>query len=119
MATVLDEILDVMDAYDKSEDDIIYVGTTDGVFGISWEEFKEIVEDMECRYGILNHYTEFIIVAKDWVIVQEYDGGYYQYDWRLIEIPTSLEDARPFSDLQEIDDYYSEKYIEELKKEKG
>lgn len=97
---ILTEIQTLMHNHNKSENDVVYVGTLDQSYKITWEEFKKISDI---------HYTETDFVASDIVIVGtnwyiRRNDTYYSY-WEFIDIPAGYvlsnipykSDSKPFT----------------------
>ena len=79
MVNLLDETLTSIKRYHKSESDVTWVGSADGKYAISWENFKYIAAktDYDSGYGGQEIATDLVVVFSDksWLDRREYDGA--------------------------------------------
>ncbi len=60
------------------EKEVAWVGTDDGEYAISWEEFLKIADiEYDSGFGLAYIPTELVVVFKDgsWLERHEYDGS--------------------------------------------
>ncbi len=84
---LLYETLETLQQYYLKEDDIEWIGSHDGEYVISWEEFKEISKDInyDGGYGGQVIAKDIVIVGKNWWLSRgEYDGSEW---WEYNEKP--------------------------------
>ena len=84
MVSLLQQTLEMLQDYDLTEDDVIWVGSED--FSISWEDFK-LFADVEyySGYGSPEVATDLVIVGEGWWLERsEYDGSEW---WSMKQAP--------------------------------
>ena len=79
---------------------VMWVGTADGKYKITWERFCELAATVEyyAGYGAQEVAKDLVIVGPDWWMVRtEYDGA---EGWALMRMPTyDISDHLPFGQL--------------------
>ena len=82
------------------EQDVLWAGSADGSFAVSWQEFKEIARDVwyDPGYGSQEVAFDLVVVLRDgsWLSRWEYDGA---EGWQYNKCPIRRPDARSFSRL--------------------
>lgn len=93
---LLEETLNDLKESDKTSEDVHWVGSRDGKYAISWQEFEKIADDEYYDgYGGQEVATDLVVVGDDWWLERhEYDGAEW---WEYKTMPIRLEDAVPFS----------------------
>jgi len=88
MTNLLTETLETLREHGIKEEEIDWVGTRDGKYVATWEEFKEIAKDINYDNGYGAYYIalDLVIVLKNgcWLERQEYDGAEW---WELKCVP--------------------------------
>lgn len=78
MTNLLEETIVSIKASGYTENDVDWVGSKDGIFAISWEEAKEILNlDYDSGFGAAEVATDLVVVFKDGLSMHrgEYDGS--------------------------------------------
>lgn len=111
----LDETLEVLANHDLSPKDIIWVGSRDGKYSISWDEFAAIAnKDYDSGYGGNEVIDDLVVVGVGWWLERhEYDGSEW---WEYKIIPWNTKASLKFTKVFK-EDYESS--LEELNPEKG
>ena len=94
MINLLTETLQEIDDNDLSVNDIVYIGTRDGKYSCSWEEFKVLANESYYNgYGGAQVNPALIIVFKDSkeLYREEYDGSEWWDLWKPFKVPESTE----------------------------
>jgi hypothetical protein len=77
LVNLLNETLEVLWKYGKSEEEVEWVGSEEwGWF--TWEEFKEVAKDVwyDNGYGVEEIATDLVVVGSDWWLERHgYDGA--------------------------------------------
>ena len=98
----------VMSAINKEPQDVLWVGSQDGQYAISWEEFVDLAKGQRYDPGFGAQVVAFdlVIVFKDnsWLSRAEYDGSEW---WAYNKTPILRSDARKFKRLMSSDDPWS------------
>ena len=93
MINLLTETLETLKEYGIKEEEIVWVGTRDGRYVASWEEFKEMAKDINYDNGYGAYYItlDLVVVFKNgcWLERQEYDGAEW---WKLKCAPQKRKD---------------------------
>jgi len=92
---LLKETIETLELYDKSPKDVRWVGTEDGKYAISWEEFEKIAKDVEyySGYGLQEIPDNLVVVGDDWWLERaEYDGSEW---WEFKTMPKIKEVLQP------------------------
>ena len=90
---ILKEIQNIIHNHNKSENDVIYAGTLDQSYKISWDEFKKIsdIDYTETDFVV----SDIVIVGDNWYIRRKED---YHPHWEFIDIPTGYVLSNTLSD---------------------
>jgi len=77
MVNLLEETLEKLKECGFRESDVSWVGSKDGEYAISWEEFKKIADiEYDNGYGTPEIAIDLVVVGKDWWLERhEYDGS--------------------------------------------
>jgi hypothetical protein len=78
MYDFLQETVQALADRGKTPDDVQWVGSKDGEYAISWDEFAVIAEDVhyDSDYGAQEVATDIVVVGKNWWMDRgEYDGS--------------------------------------------
>jgi hypothetical protein len=92
---LLEETLAALVAEDKSPQDVLWVGSEDGRYALSWEEFSRIADvEYDPGYGAQEIAADLVVVGDGWWLERwEYDGA---EGWSFKECPVRQPDAEPF-----------------------
>ena len=95
---LLKETLDIIRLIGKDEKDIMWVGSEDGKYAISWNEFKEIAEktNYDEGFGAQEIAMDLVIVFSDgsWLERAEYDGSEW---WEYKKTPVRKSCTQSFN----------------------
>ena len=86
----------IMKDWNKTSEQVDWVGSRDGAYAISWTEFEQITKDEK-----MPSEDQIVIVFQDgsWIWVDEYDGSPY---FRYATPPKKMINAHSFSKLSEL-----------------
>ena len=77
---------------------VAWVGSKNGEYAMSWDEFKEKFKDVEYDngYGSQKIAVDLVVVFTDgsWLEREEYDGSEH---WASKSVPVRKEDAKSFN----------------------
>lgn len=94
MINLLTETLRKIDNSNLSVNDIVYIGTRDGKYSCSWEEFKDLSDkSYDNGYGGAEVNPALIIVFKGREELHrgEYDGSEWWDLWKPFKVPDNTE----------------------------
>ncbi len=93
---LLKETLDTLKALKLKETDVVWVGSKDGEFAVSWEKFKKIANvEYDSDFGGPEVAIDLVVVGKDWWLERaEYDG---QEWWEFKKQPQQQKNPKPFN----------------------
>lgn len=94
---LLTETSEILAQNGKSGDEVRWVGSKDGRYAISWQEFASIAADVvyDSGYGGNEIASELVVVGDDWWLERgEYDGAEW---WDFKCQPQRLLDAQQFN----------------------
>lgn len=119
----LEETLRKLEYTGKKEEDVSWVGTIDGYYSVSWEEFKKIIFDTwyNSDFGAQEIATDLVIVLKDGSYFSrgEYDGSEW---WEYNTMPIKNNVTKKFTRIMvnKVDEigWRTLGELNELKKEK-
>lgn len=97
---LLDETLQELRCNGLSFADIEWVGSASGEYALTWEEFADLIEDVEydCGYGGQEIVADLVVVGPDWWMERdEYDGSEW---WAVKRKPQRQHTARPFTKVK-------------------
>ena len=104
LTNLLQETIEELKRYGLKEEDVRWVGTRNGKYAISWEEFKKIAKKFNYDAGFGAWYVplDLVVVGDDWWLErQEYDGAEW---WEYRTTPKKQPDAKPFKRLDNLSD---------------
>jgi hypothetical protein len=112
MRNLLTETLDELAAVKKTESDVLWVGSANGDFAITWDQFKEIANiEYDPGYGGQEIAKDLVIVGRDfWFERYEYDGSEW---WEYKEPPCKSPSANSFEKVKGHSSWCSIKEINE------
>lgn len=117
MTNLLKETEYVLEHYNKTPSDIDWIGSYDGKYAISWEEFKNLAVSVsyDAGFGAQKIASDIVIVFKDgdWLSRYEYDGS---EAWELHSLPKKSANPKPIYRLCVTEKEIGWKVIAELNK---
>jgi len=92
---LLSETLSNLLSNGKSPADVFWVGSKDGEYAISWEEFAKIANvDYHKGFGGQAVASDLVVVGQSWWLERgEYDGSEW---WEFKSTPVKLNDCSKF-----------------------
>lgn len=74
---LLEETLEVLAAYKLTPDEVLWVGSSDGTYALSWVEFTRVANvSYDSGYGAAEVASDLVVVGYDWWLERyEYDGS--------------------------------------------
>lgn len=106
MSNLLQETLDIMQAHDKSPDDVRWCGNRadkygsieDAEYSCSWNEFAVLADrEYDEGHGGQEVADDLVIVGEDWWLERhEYDGSEW---WEFKTLPQWKSDSKPIQDI--------------------
>lgn len=79
MTYLLEETLEELKYLQKTPEDVDWVGTSDGEYSVTWDEFVEIAKNIkyDAGYGSVYINMQLVVVFKDqsWLEREDYDGA--------------------------------------------
>jgi len=84
---LLKETLEALKHYNKKESEIIWIGSDNGEYVITWNKFKDIAKNINYNsgYGGQEIAVDLVIVGNNWWLSRgEYDGSEW---WEFNTIP--------------------------------
>ena len=78
MTNLIKETIEWLDDLGYEESDVLWVGSRDGEFAMSWEEFKDKFKNLEYEsgFGRQEIADDLVVVGEDWWLErEEYDGA--------------------------------------------
>ena len=95
-SNLLQETLEELKKHGKSPKDVRWVGSKDGEFAISWEEFEKIADVEYYRwYGAENVAIDLVVVGDDWWLERYVCEGFEM--WEFKTQPRKRPDAKKFT----------------------
>lgn len=82
-----------------TSDDVRWVGSKDGKYGMSWDSFKETFKNIEydCGYGYQEVAKDLVVVGNGWWLERrEYDGA---ESWSFKRLPVACENQLSFDKI--------------------
>lgn len=114
MTNFLEETLDNIERSGHTIYDVHWVGSFDGEYAISWEEFAEIADvEYNSGYGSAEVAGDLIVAFGDktWLERHEYDGSEC---WRFYSPPTGSTPAKDVKPLRQVVSVYPDgKYADD------
>ncbi len=98
MDNLKQETLNMLEANLIVPERVRWVGSRDGQFAISWEQFLEIADfNYDDGYGAQEIATDLVVVGDGWWLERhEYDGSEW---WEFKSLPIRKEKAREFDNV--------------------
>ena len=114
MINFLAETLTSLKENGKSPDDVRWIGSEDGDYAITWDEFSKLADfEYENEHEVVEIAGDLIIVGDDWWLNRHIDravfddvGGEYQEKWSFHQynpvpwFPVKRDDAQSFTQLR-------------------
>ena len=78
MSKIVKETVKWLEDLGYEESDVLWVGSRDGKFAMSWADFKDKFKDLEYYdgYGAQEIASDLVVVGEDWWLErEEYDGA--------------------------------------------
>lgn len=96
MTNLLQETLNQLESNDRCSEDVIWVGSSDGKFSITWAEFAKIADvDYNAGYGSQLIASDLVVVGDDfWLDRDEYDGSEC---WTFNSLPVPAKKPKTFT----------------------
>jgi len=94
---LLKETLEILKEHGKSPNDVLWVGSKDGEYAISWKEFEKIAKKVNynCDFGSQKIACDLVVVGKNWWLERsEYDGA---EGWVFKTKPKRKRNAKKFN----------------------
>lgn len=92
-----EETLRSIDKSNHTTDNVSWVGTADGEYAISWEEYRQISDiTYNSGFGVTNIPRDLVVVFSDknWLERREYDGAEW---WEYVSIPQQSSSPNKFT----------------------
>lgn len=96
MSNLLKETMLEIQMAGKTVADVKWVGSHDGEYAISWDDFQKIADvEYDSGYGAAEVATDLVLVFSDntWLERGEYDGSEW---WNYNSPPTKSPKSKPF-----------------------
>ena len=92
---LLEETLEVLAKFGKTPKDVRWVGSADGEFAITWDEFVKIADvEYNDGFGAQEVAEDLVVVGDDWWLERrEYDGSEW---WEFKTLPKKKKNAKKF-----------------------
>ena len=92
-----EETLRIINKFDHTTNNVSWVGTTDGEYAISWEEYRQISDiTYNSNFGGTNIPRDLVVVFSDknWLERREYDGAEW---WKYVSTPQKSSSPHKFT----------------------
>jgi hypothetical protein len=101
MTNLLIETIGYLTICDKTVEDVNWVGSSDGKYVISWQEFEKIGNvNYNSGYGSQEIAADLVVVGNNWWLSRlEYDGA---EDWTFNTLPIMKKKIKPFNTVLEL-----------------
>lgn len=105
---LLTETIEKIKDSGKKIDDVLWVGSSDGEYAITWNKFAEISNrEYDSGFGANEVNSSLVVVGKNWWLERgEYDGSEW---WEYKELPKKATSAKECNTVFEIN--YSEQWL--------
>lgn len=116
---LLEETLEALREAGKSPADVLWVGSRDGAYAVSWDEFCAIARNTEYEKdsGAPEIAWDLVIAGDGWWLERrEYDGSEW---WEFKTTPAKRLDAKPFSLVRHIPRVYEWWGLESINEKDG
>src|SRR5258708_35603008 len=97
LKNLLQETQDDIANHEKSVQDVQWVGSKDGEYSISWEQFTALARNTryDSGYGGNQIVEDLVVVGADWWLERhEYDGSEW---WEFKTLPARKENSKSFT----------------------
>ena len=96
---LLEETIEVMVQHNKTECDVLWVGSGRGEYEIGWNKFKSIADfGYDGGFGGQEIAKDLVVVGKDWWLERhEYDGSEW---WEFKTLPLAKENTKCFNKIE-------------------
>jgi|GEM_PF-500830 len=96
VVNLLEETLEVLKKHGKSPKDVRWVGSKDGKYAITWDEFEKIADVIyDNGYGAQEIAEDLVVVGEDWWLERcECDGSEW---WEFKTLPVKQPEAIKFT----------------------
>ena len=97
---LLKETLECLKDNNKTPEDVLWVGSQDGKFAISWNEFIKLSENFEydAGFGAQEVASNLVVVGDNWWLERsEYDGS---ESWEFKSIIKRSENSKKFKEIR-------------------
>jgi hypothetical protein len=110
MSNFLKETLECLKSNDHDETHVVWVGSSDGKYRITWEEFAALADfEYYAGFGGQEVADDLVIVGEDWWLERsEYDGS---ESWDYMTLPVASKKPKKFATVCNGDSWAS---IEEM-----
>lgn len=115
MTNFLKETIEDLKQQGIDPDDVVWVGSSDGKFSVSWTDFMRFADvNYDSGFGGQEIADDIVIVGKDWWFSRhEYDGS---EGWEFHTLPTRSKTPKAFNVVKNGDSWAS---IENMMKPGG
>ncbi len=105
LTNLFEETLKQIFESNKTQSDIVWVGSEDGQLVITWNEFAKIAKTInyDSGFGCQVIAKDLVVLFKDdsWLERREYDGSEW---WEYKRLPIKSETSKPFSTVYCLDE---------------
>ncbi len=96
---LLEETLDDLSRNGKKPEDVLWVGSYDGEYAMTWDDFAAIANfDYWDGYGDQEVVMDLAVVGRDWWLDRYECEGVE--GWRFQTVPTRKKNAKPFEHVR-------------------
>ena len=96
---LLKETLEVLKGYGKSPKDVKWVGSKDGKYAITWDEFEKIANiEYNKGYGSQEIAEDLVIVGDDWWLERCVSDGWSEW-WEFKTLPVKQPKTAKFTKI--------------------
>lgn len=101
VVNLFDETLEKLKEHNLTPREVRWVGSQDGQFAITWEEFTVIAKSInyDCSYGVDEINTGLVVVGDGWWLERgEYDGSEW---WEYNTLPERVDNPKTFDGIKD------------------
>ena len=105
--TLLTETTEAMESHGKSSADVVFIGSSGGEFGCTWEEYTKLADlTYDSGFGGAEIAEDLVVIFRDgsWLSRGEYDGSEW---WNYNEVPKVPATHKPITRLRSDDTCWS------------